>query len=343
MSRIVCAALGLLLFSATRSGIPDSAYAFPPRLETYFSSVKLSTADRKRLTDNAPVTRMLAADASKEIAVFGAIWIHAPIARYIEAVNDIEHLESGPGYRVTRRISAHPVIGDFSALRLTDSDFRALRACRVGACDVKLWEGAIERFQNGINWHAANARAAADALMQKLALEYVTAYLDGGNERLAVYRDKSRPRSVAEEFRSMLGGMPELSMFMPDIQQYLLDYPRVARPEPPSFLYWQETEFGVKPTIRISHLTVREGSEETVVASKMLYASHYFWTGIELRALIPDASRGAGFWFITVSRSRLDGLTGFAGAFVRHRVRSEVQEKTSAGLLLTKQKLERAR
>jgi hypothetical protein len=343
MPRIVCAALGLLLFSAPVPEIPDSAPAFPPKLQTYLASIKLSTGDRKRLADNAPVTRMLAADASKEIAVFGAIWIYAPIARYVEALNDIEHLESGPGYRVTRRISAHPVIGDFAALHLTDSDFRALRACRVGDCDVKLWQGAIERFQNNINWNAANARAAADALMRKLAFEYVTGYLEGGNHRLAVYRDKSRPRSVAEEFRSMLGGMPELAMFMPDMQQYLLEYPRVASPEPPSFLYWQETEFGVKPTIRISHLTIRQNHEETVVASKMLYASHYFWTGIELRALIPDPSHGHGFWFITISRTRLDGLTGFAGAFVRHRVRSEVQEKTSAGLLLTKQKLERAR
>jgi len=343
MSRIVCAALGLLLLSATRPGIPDSAYAFPPKLESYLSSVKLSAADRKRLTDNVPVTRLLPADGSKEVAVFAAIWIYAPIARYVEAVNDIERLESGPGYRVTRRISAHPVIGDFSDLHLTDSDFRALRACRVGACDVKLWEGAIERFQNGIDWNADNARAAADALMQKLALEYVTAYLEGGNDRLAVYRDKSRPRSVAEEFRSMLGGMPELTMFMPDMEHHLLDYPKVARPEPPSFLYWQVTEFGVKPTVRISHLTVREGSEETVVTSKMLYANHYFWTALELRALIPDASRGAGFWFITASRIRSDGFTGFTGAFVRHRVRSEVQEKTSAGLLQTKQRLERAR
>ena len=341
MSRIVSAALGLLLFSLPLTNRAGSAYAFPPRLENYLTSLKLSAADRKRLTENVPVTRMLPADASKEIAVFAAIWIYAPVARYIEALNAIEHLESGPGYRLTRRISNPPVSSDFSALHLTDSDFKALRVCRVADCDVKLWQGAIERFEKHMDWDAPDARAAADSLMQKLALEYVTGYLEGGNDRLAVYRDKSRPRSLAEEFRSMVGGMPELTMFMPEMQQYLLEYPKVARPEPPSFLYWQQTEFGLKPTFRISHLTVRQNQDETVVASKMLYASHYFWTGIELRALIPDPSRGEGFWFITIGRTRSDGLTGFAGAFVRHRVRSEVQEKTSAGLLLTKQKLER--
>ena len=45
---------------------------------------------------------------------------------------------------------------------------------------------------------------------------------------------------------------------------------------------------------------IQEGAEETVVASKMLYAGHYFWTGLELRVLIPDPSRTPGFWFVNV-------------------------------------------
>ena len=40
--------------------------------------------------------------------------------------------------------------------------------------------------------------------------------------------------------------------------------------------------------IRINHVAIRETAEDAVVISKMLYASHYFWTGIEIRALVPD-------------------------------------------------------
>jgi hypothetical protein len=137
--------------------------------------------------------------------------------------------------------------------------------------------------------------------------------------------------------------MPELSTHLPDTRQYLLGFPNVKMPEYSSFLYWQETEFGLKPTIRISHLTIRESADDAVVASKMLYASHYFWTGLELRALVADPARGPGFWFATVNRSRSDGLSGFTGMIVRRQVQGEVEEGARRGLQSTKQMLERAR
>ena len=179
--------------------------------------------------------------------------------------------------------------------------------------------------------------------MRRLALDYVTGYLEGGNARLAVYRDNSRPTFVANEFRSMVDKMPELTTNMPNLRTYLLEYPNVTLPDAMSFLYWQETEFGLKPTIRISHLTIREGRDDTVVASKMLYASHYFWTALELRVLVPDSARGSGFWFVTVSRSRSDGLSGFTGLFVRRRVQSEARDGTLAALTQTKRMVEQGR
>jgi len=79
------------------------------------------------------------------------------------------------------------------------------------------------------------------------------------------------------------------------------------------------------------------------VASKMLYASHYFWTGLELRVLMPDPSRGPGFWFVTINRNRSDGLSGFTGMIVRRRVRREVQSGSLAALRSTKRLMEGGR
>jgi hypothetical protein len=205
---------------------------------------------------------------------------------------------------------------------------------------VKLGEEGIKQLQSKVDWKAPDARAAADAVMRGFALEYVNRYLAGGNERLAVYRDHSRPRFVAEEFRMMIDQMPGLTTYIPDLRRYLLEYPKATLPGSMSFLYWQETVFGLRPTTRISHVVIREGPTDTVVASKMLYASHYFWTGLEVRALLSDAERGPGFWFVTVSRSRSDGLSGFTGSIIRGRVRGEVEEGTRSGLQATKTKLE---
>jgi hypothetical protein len=311
-------------------------------LEQYLATiVKLSTDERARLVSGAPVTKLLDADPSREVAVFGAIWIDAPRRRYVEAVTDIETFERGGGFRVTRRISVPPRPEDFAEVHLSDEDVADLRTCRIGDCVVKLGEEAIQTLRAEVDWKAPNARAAADAVLQRLALRYVSGYLEGGNERLAVYRDHSRPRFVGDEFRTMIDQMPELTTYMPDLRRYLLGYPKTTLPGSTSFLYWQETEFGLRPTIRISHVVIRDAADDTVVASKMIYASHYFWTGLELRVLLPEPSRGPGFWFVTVNRSRSDGLSGFTGALVRSRVRGEVQEGTLAGLRATKARLER--
>jgi hypothetical protein len=315
---------------------------FPARLDSYFkNAAKLTADEQQQLAAGQPVSKLLVADETKEVAVLGAIWINAPIRRYADAVKDIENFERGGGFKITKRISSPPRLADFEQMVLPEDDLADLRTCRVASCALKLGEQALTRLQSQINWKAPDANASANRLMRQLALEYVTRYLAGGNDSLAVYRDNSRPTFVAQEFRSMVDSMPELTTYMPNIRKYLLEYPKASLPNATSLVYWQETEFGLKPTIRISHLTVREGPDDIVVTSKMLYASHYFWTGLEIRALVPDPSRGPGFWFVTVNRSRSDGLSGFTGALVRGRVGSEVQEGAIAALRLTKQRMEK--
>lgn len=314
---------------------------FPARLERYLSgTVKLSALERQRLFNGDAITRLLAADENKEVAILGAVWIKAPMRRYIQAISDIESFERDGGFKNTKRISTPPRLEDFDTLRVPEEDLRDLRRCRVGDCEVKVAASALHRFQSEINWNAPDAPARAQAWVRQLALDYVNSYLKGGDAELAVYRDGSRPTFVAQEFREMIDAMPELSTHMPITRQYLLGFPAAKMPEFTSFMYWQETEFGLKPVIRINHVAIRETAEDTVVATKMIYASHYFWTGIELRALVPDPSRGTGFWFVTVSRSRSDGLSGFTGRMIRGRVRGEVEKGILASMQSTKTRLE---
>ncbi len=309
-------------------------------LETYVTrEVHLSPKDHQTLMSGEPVTALLEGDASSEVAVFGAAWIKATPQQYVDRVKQIETFEQGGGFKNTTRISDPPRLEDFDKLTLPDADIADLRRCRVGDCNVKLGAQELKKLQTEIDWRKPTAKADVVALFRRFAYEYVVGYREGGNARLAVYRDADRPTFVANEFRSMIERLPALAA-LPDLQRYLLDYPAASLPGSTDFLYWQETRFGLKPTIRINHLVIQERSEATVVASKMLYASHYFWTALELRVLLPDAERGPGFWFVMVSRARSDGLSGFVGRILRGRVRNEASKGTLSALVATRSMLE---
>jgi hypothetical protein len=313
----------------------------PEGLEEYLATeVHPSAAERTRLLSGDPLTKMLPSDASKEVAVFGAIWINALPSNYVNRVKEIESFERGGAFQITKKISNPATADDFVQLELPADDVKDLRRCRPGDCDVKLSAKGVDAFRTQVRWKTATEKADADAAFRRLALEYVNGYREGGNSRLAVYRDAEHPVFVADEFRSMIDRAPSL-VRMPDLQNYLLEYPAASLSSSTEFLYWQQVKFGLKPTIRINHLIIQDRPDKTVIASKMLYASHYFWTALELRLLQTDPPRGEGFWLVMISRSRSDGLKGYLGRIIRGRVRSESQKDTEAALKATKAKLER--
>ena len=315
--------------------------AFPPRLDAYFTKVlRLSAQERAVLAAGKPLAKLLDTDPSKEVAVFGAIWINAPIAKYIAALEDIENFEKGGGFRVTKKIGEPARIQDFDGLVLPEDDAADLKSCKVGDCALKVSAAGLARVKTEVDWGKPDAKAQLERLLRTMGLEYVNAYREGGNEQLAVYRDQDRPTFVAKEFSELVSRMPELGEYVPDMRQYLLQYPKPAPRPTTSFIYWQEAEFGLKPTIRITHVAIQESKEGTIVAAKQLYSSHYFWTALELRALVPDPARGAGFWFVDVGRSRSDGLSGFLGHVIRGKVREAARSGLETGLTSTKTYLE---
>jgi hypothetical protein len=321
---------------------PQGPPSLPAQLDSYVKAhVKLTAGKHKQLLAGQPVTQHLDTDPAKEVAIFGAVWINAPMARYVTAVKDIESFEMGDSFLVTKRISDPPRLEDFDQLSLPPDDIAHLKTCKVGDCEVKVSEAALTRIQKEIDWSKPTATADVERSIRRLALEYVTGYLEGGNTRLATYRDGKRPTFVAQELAAMIDRMPSLTDYLPDLKKYLLDYPRVTLPNAESFLYWQNVKFGLKSTIRINHLTIADERSHVAVVSKMLYASHYFRTAIELRVLVPDPTRGEGFWFANVNRSRSDGLDGFVGSLIRGKVRGETEKGMHAALVITKNRMER--
>jgi len=321
------------------AAVPGS---LPHSLDQYVTGhVRLTQAQRRQLLAGGAVTALIDVNAREEVAVFGAVWVDAPAASYVAQLKDIERFESGGSFRMTKRISDPPRLQDFADMELPAEDLADLKRCRISDCEIKLSQQSIDRMRTEIDWAKPTAIGDATQLARQLAFEYVVGYVEGGNDRLAVYRDTERPTFVANEFRTMVDRLPALVEYLPELKSYLLRYPHARLPNSSAFLYWQEAKFGLKPTVRINHVIIEDRPGAVAVASKLIYASHYFWTALELRILLSDPSRGHGFWFVDVSRSRSDGLTGFVGRLVRSRVESEAQKGILALLHNTKSKLER--
>jgi hypothetical protein len=203
-------------------------------------------------------------------------------------------------------------------------------------------ENAIGRIQKEVDWSKSTATADVNTLVRQLALEYVTAYQRGGNKELAVYRDKKRPAYVAEEFKAIVDEMPILQQQESALRQYLLEYPGAQLANATSFLYWHKVSFGLKPTIMINHEVITETPQRALVATKQLYASHYFWAALEMRELTPDPSRGEGFWFVDVSRGRSASLGGgIKGHAIRGRAEKESLKGLNEGMQVAKSSVER--
>src|SRR5208282_5586698 len=167
-------------------------------------------------------------------------------------------------------------------------------------------------------------------LARRMALQALLDYMHGGNVALGVYRDKNHPAAVAETFASLITRLSALPVYLPELNEYLLEYPKGKSDNVQVGFYWEEVNFGLKPTFRIVQRIVYRGASpadpEYVVAEKQLYASHYFETALDLT--------------VTVKGSKQAGLTGLKGSIVRKVAVDKARSSLERVLLTIKQQLE---
>jgi hypothetical protein len=136
---------------------------------------------------------------------------------------------------------------------------------------------------------------------------------------------------------------------VPAFIAYLDDYPRGRPAGAEDFFYWSVVDFGLKPTLRLIHVTIypmddRPRSDVAyAIAIKQLYASHYFHSALELRFLVDDGRVARpGFYLLSITRSRTDGMTGFTGSFLRPIISRRSRNGVQRYLEHVKRQVERA-
>ena len=287
-----------------------------------------SDDDLRALDAGSAVIRSLDTPIREELAHVGVVYVDAAPEQFLERFRDIEAFERGPGIPQIGRFSSPPRAADLESLTLPTGDFAALSRCRPGDCDVKLSAAAMSRFRNEVEWSSATAARQVDRVARSMILDLVLAYRAGGNNALGSYDDSGTPLSVAEQVRGILASDDPLPAPVPALFAYLDTYPRDRPAGAEDFFYWTVVDFGLKPTIRVNHVTIYPLTTPPAwgvayaISIKQLYASHYFHTTLELRFVIEhDRGDRPGSALISITRSRNDGMTGFKGFFLRSIIR----------------------
>jgi hypothetical protein len=281
-----------------------------------------------------------------EVFVFGSVYVQSTPEKYLKFASDIDSLRKLPSYLAIRKFNDPPQPSDLEGFTLEPDDIKQLKNCEPGHCDVQVPTNVMDTFKQSLNWSAPDLASQANRLSQKLALELVAKYQEGGNAALGTYQDKHHPAVVADTFRSLLSRSKALPVYLPELSRYLLDYPEAKSDNIQSEFYWEKVNFGLKPTLRIVQAIVYRGTSPTApayaIAVKQLYASHYFETALDLTVCIRDQENPArpGFYLITLKGSQQAGLTGLKGGIVRKVAVDRTRSSLERALAAIKQNLE---
>jgi len=306
-------------------------------------TIGLTDAQLADIESGHVVTRPLQGADKPEMAAFGAVRVAAKKDVYLERLRDVAVFRKGPSTIQIGRFHTPPVIADLDSLTLEDGDFDAARKCKPGDCDLKLSRSALDRIQKEMDWKAPDARARATQLTKQMLVEYVSAYLRGGTTEMATYVDNASPLETSAEFRKVLAASPYLVEYAPALKRYLEEYPTGPLAGVENVFYWTKDKFGPKPTMAIYHLTIwRDPADPTraAVASKQIYASHYFQAGLDLTALVDAPAPPGGFYLVDLYRARIDPPTGMLSGVLLGKIRGGIEQGVAEGLRTAKQRTE---
>ena len=332
-----------LLISQARAGDQRSVNQ-PTEPETFFREfVGLSDEQIRDVRSGKAIATVLQSPVPDEVFVFGTVYINSTPEQYLKLASDLDALRKVPSFLALQKFSDPPRLADLDGFSFQDEDLKDIQRCRAGHCEVQLPAETMEEFQRSVDWSAPDHADKANRLAQRMVLDALRRYQQGGNSALGTYRDKNHPTQVAETFASLLHEIKALPAYLPELEQYLLQYPDAASDQIKSDFYWEKVNFGLKPTLRVVQVITYHGTSPDMpayaVAVKQLYASHYFQTALDGTVCAKDPS-GTGFYLITIKGSRQAGLTGFKGGIVRKVAIDKTRSALQKALASYKQQLE---
>src|SRR5215216_2738393 len=255
---------------------------------------------------NQPVVRAVPTSDKREVAVTGLVNINASAEEFLRSYRDSMMRKSNAAILEIGSFAREPALDDLDGLTLETGDIDDLKECVVGDCQIKLSAPMIERFRREIDWAAPDYQLKVTNLFKEMLLAYIKDYRTRGEAALIEYNDKRDSISVAAEQRALSSAEGYVNSFLADTKSRLQLLEEV--------LVWSKIKFGLKPVIAVNHISIYKRNSDVgpqvLVASKQIYANHYFNAFLALTAFVNVPGATNSSYLVYENRSRADGLEG---------------------------------
>jgi len=334
--RIAAIAICIAAFASAQTP-PQSSKDF---LKKYLG---FSDADIVELDKGELITKLPKVQDQREVAAFAAVRVNAHPEQLAMQFRDIVRWKKGDSVPEIGKFGDRPQIADLSGLNIEPDDIKVLKKCKPGSCDIKLSADSMDKLVKGTNWAAEDFHGQAEQLFKQMLVDYAGAYRTGGNRVLVHYADQKQTGKRTEEFSSLLKESTYVTEYAPELASYIDKFPGTHLSGSDEFVYWSKEKFGIQPVMSMTHVTIyprkRGNSGEVLIASKQLYASHYFESSLAFTMMIPRDG-GGGSYLLYLNRSRTDTLRGFFSGLTRMFISGHVRDGAAKSLKLAKERLE---
>ncbi len=282
-----------------------------------------------------PVVRLAPASDKREVAVTGLVNINASAEDFLRSYRDSMMRKSSAAFLEIGSFGPEPALADLEGLSLESNDIEDLKECVAGNCQIKLSAPMIERFRKEIDWAAPDYQLKVTNLFKEMLVAYIKDYRTRGKAALIEYNDKRDRISLATEQRALDSATGYINSFLGDTKSGLQLIEEA--------LVWSKIKFGLKPVIAVNHISIYKRNSnvgpQVLVASKQIYANHYFNAFLALTAFVnvPGAN---GSYVVYENRSRADGLEGPFGKIKRGVVEKKALEGLRGIIAQSKASLE---
>jgi hypothetical protein len=302
-----------------------------------------SDADIAALDKGELVTKLPKVSDQREVAAFAAVRVNARPDQLATQFRDIVRWKKGESVPEIGKFSDTPLITDLAGLNIEPDDIKVLKKCKPGSCDIKLSAASMDQLVKGTNWAAENYQGQAENLFKKMLIDYVGSYKTGGNRYLVNYADQKQILKLSDDFNALLKESNYVTDYAPELANYIDKFPTASLPGSEDFVYWSKEKFGIQPVLSMTHVTIyprrRGNTTEVLIASKQLYATHYFESSLAFTMMLPREG-GEGSYLLYLNRSRSDTLRGFLSGITRLFISGHVRDGAAKSLQLAKERLE---